>query len=99
MPSVAAAAGVSSKTVEVVFGTKAALLKTTVDYAIRGDLDPTSMPRRPVVARTEAAPDAATMLRLHAAHLRAVNSRSARLAVVVEQAAPADATVAERWRS
>ena len=38
------------------------------------------------------------MLRLHAAHLRTVNERSARLAWTVEHAAAADAAVAELWR-
>jgi hypothetical protein len=56
------------------------------------------MPRRESVARIGAAPDAATMLRLHAAHLRAINSRSARIAAAVEQAATADDSVAALWQ-
>jgi AcrR family transcriptional regulator len=96
--AIAAAAGVSPKTVEAVFGTKAALLRAAVDYAIRGDLDPLPMPRRERVERIEAAPDAATMLRLHAAHLRAINQRSARLAATVEHAAAADPDVAALWQ-
>lgn len=95
---VASQARVSLKTVEAIFGTKAALLQAAVDYAIRGDLDPLPMPRRESVARIEAAPDAATMLRLHAAHLRAINSRSARIAAAVEQAATADDSVAALWQ-
>src|SRR3954465_9291236 len=38
IPLIASAAGVSPKTVEALFGTKAALLRAVVDYAIRGDL-------------------------------------------------------------
>lgn len=91
-------ARVSPKTVESLFGTKAALLRAAVDYAIRGDVDPTPMPRRDVVREMESAPDAAVMLNLHAAHLRRVNPRSARIAWVVEHAAPADDVVAELWR-
>lgn len=98
VPAVASEAGVSSKTVEAVFGTKAALLRAAVDYAIRGDLEPLSMPQRESVARMEAASDAATMLSLHAAHLRAVNSRSSRIAAAVEQAAATDPTVAPLWQ-
>jgi AcrR family transcriptional regulator len=91
------AADVSQKTVEAIFRTKAALLQATVDYAIRGDVDPLPMPQRRSVAQMEAAPDAATMLKLHAAHLRAINQRSARLAWAVEHAAAADPTVAALW--
>lgn len=98
IPSVGRTAGVSPKTVEAAFGTKAALLRESVDYAIRGDLDPIPMRRREAVARMEAAPTARAMLDLHASHLRRINQRSARLAAAVEQAAPADAAVASLWR-
>lgn len=95
---IAEAAGVSQKLVEAVFGTKAALLRAAVDYAIRGDVDPLPMPEREAVHAMEAAPDAGEMLRLHARHVRLVNARSARMAAVVEHAAPADAAVAALWR-
>ena len=91
-------AGVSPKTVEAVFGTKAALLETAVDYAIRGDLDPRPIAQREAIAEIEHAADAATMLELHAAHVRRINERSAAIAGAVEQAAPADPIAAERWR-
>jgi len=97
MNAVAEVAGVSAKTVEAVFGTKAALLRVAVEYAIRGDLDPVPMPQRARVECIEAAPDAAAMLRLHAAHLRTINARSARLAAAVEQASGADSDVAALW--
>ncbi len=95
--SIGGAAGVSQKTVEALFGTKAALLREAVDYAIRGDLDSVPISQRAAVARMEAAPDAAKMLHLHAAHLRTVNERSARIASVVEHAA-GDAAVGALWR-
>ncbi|MGH2935951.1 MAG: TetR/AcrR family transcriptional regulator [Gaiellaceae bacterium] len=91
-------AGVSQKTVEALFGTKAALLRAAVDYAIRGDIERVPMPQREAIAEMERAADAATMLRLHARHLRAVNSRSAGIAAVVEQAAAADPAVSALWR-
>jgi AcrR family transcriptional regulator len=94
---IAAAARVSPKTVEALFGTKAALLQAAADYAIRGDLRAIEMPQREAVAEMEAAPTAAAMLRLHAAHLRTINSRSARLAAVVEHAATTDEAVAALW--
>lgn len=95
---IGAAAGVSQKTVEALFGTKAALLQAAVDLAIRGDADPLPMPRRESILEIERAPDASTMLRLHARHLRVVNARSARIASVVEDAAAADPAVAALWR-
>jgi hypothetical protein len=49
------------------------------------------------VAAMEAAPDAATMLGLHAPHVRAVNDRAAQLFWVVEQAAPAHQDIADLW--
>lgn len=97
--AVADAAGVSVKTVEALFGTKGALLRTVVDFSIRGDLDPTPMPERDVIARIEAADDAAAMLELHAAHIRAVHERSARVAWAVEHAAASDAAAADLWRT
>lgn len=95
---VGAAAGVSQKTVEALFGTKAALLRAAVDYAIRGDIEGVPMPQRDAIAEMERAADAATMLRLHARHLRTVNARSAGMAAVVEQAASADPAVSTLWR-
>jgi AcrR family transcriptional regulator len=93
------AAGVSQKTVEALFGTKSALLRAAVDYAIRGDVESVPMPRRDAIAEMEGAPDAPTMLRLHARHLRNVNVRSARIASVVEHAAAADSAVSMLWRT
>ncbi|HEY6961780.1 MAG TPA: TetR family transcriptional regulator [Gaiellaceae bacterium] len=98
MREIAGAAGVSVKTVEAVYRTKAALLEVAVDFAIRGDVEPVQMPQREAVRRMEDAPDAAAMLRLHAAHLRSVNGRSAGIARTVEQAAEADEAVARLWR-
>ncbi len=95
--SIAECAGVSQKTVEALFGTKAALLHAAVEYAIRGDIDPLPMPQRETVARIERAASAVEMLDLHAAHLRSVNGRSARIAWVVEQAAADDPLVEALW--
>lgn len=96
--SVAGRASVSPKTVEALFGTKARLLTASVDFAIRGDAGPRPMPLRDAIAEMEAAPTASTMLRLHAAHLRRVNRRSAGIAAAVEHAAQSDRTVQQLWR-
>lgn len=98
MRMVSERAAVSLKTVEALFGTKAQLLRAAVDYAIRGDTDPRPMPQRQAIGEMEAAADASAMLALHAAHVRAVNERSARIAWVVEQAAASDEVVLELWR-
>ena len=95
---IAEAAGVSQKTIEAVFGTKAAVLKAAVDYAIRGDIEALPIAGRESVHEMEHAGDAAEMLRLHASHLRVINARSARIAAVVEQAVAADPAVEALWR-
>jgi AcrR family transcriptional regulator len=91
-------AGVSPKTVEATFGTKAKLLSAVVDYAMRGDIEPMPVALRPIGAAVENAPNAATMLRRHATYLREIHERSARIAWTVEHAADADPRVAELWK-
>ena len=95
--AIAADANVSPKTIEAAFGTKAALLAAVVDYAIRGDVDPTPMLARQAVQAERDAPDAATMLELHAGRSAAIASRSAHLAWVIETAATGDKRVADLW--
>jgi AcrR family transcriptional regulator len=97
MRAIAEDAGVSLKTVEALYGTKARLIAETVTYAIRGDVEPVEMLQRPHILEMESVPTAAEMLDLHAAHLRRVNERSAAIAFVVEQAAPADTDVGALW--
>jgi AcrR family transcriptional regulator len=95
--TIAADASVSPKTIEAAFGTKAALLAAVVDYAIRGDVDPTPMLARQTVQAERDAPDAATMLELHASRSAAIVSRAAHLAWVIETAATGDKRVADLW--
>jgi len=97
MRAISEYAGVSQKTAEAIFGTKAALLQRVVEFAIRGDIDPTPVNDRPPAREMEEAATAARFLRLHAAHLRRVHSGSARIAAVVEQAALSDAAAAALW--
>jgi AcrR family transcriptional regulator len=98
MSAIASRAGVSQSSVEALFKTKPVLLQAAVDYAIRGDIDPTPIRGREITTDIEAAPDATSMLELHARHLRRVHSRSAHLAFVVEHAAKSDKGVATLWR-
>jgi TetR/AcrR family transcriptional regulator, regulator of autoinduction and epiphytic fitness len=97
MRAVSVSAGVSLQSVEAIFRTKSALLRASVDFAISGDTEPIPIIQRDAVARMEAAATAEEMLDLHAAHLRAINSRSARLAWAVEQASTNDESVARLW--
>jgi len=97
VPSIAEAAGVSPKTVEALFGTKAALLTVVVDYAIRGDADDVPIVRKEQALAIEQEPRPAAMLDLHAGMVAAINERSAQIAWVVESAAPGDERVAPVW--
>src|SRR6187401_421400 len=60
--AIAAAAGVSRKTVFTSAGGKAELLKLAYDHATAGDDEPVPLRERPVVKALEAEPDAARML-------------------------------------
>jgi AcrR family transcriptional regulator len=97
MRGIADQAGVSVKTVEALYRTKAELLKQVIDYAIAGDLRPIPVLGRESVEAMQAAPDAATMLDLHARHNRAISGRAALVLWVAEQAAPANQDVAKLW--
>lgn len=95
--AVAADADVSPKTVQALFGTKAALLAAAVDYAIAGDVAEVPISARESARSVESAPDAATMLDRHARHVAAINARSAGLAWVVESAAGSSQLVTGLW--
>jgi AcrR family transcriptional regulator len=97
MRVIADQAGVSVKTVEALYRTKAELLKHVVDYAIAGDLRPIPILGREPVAAMQAAPDAPAMLDLHARQVTDIAERSAQVSWVVEQAAPADQDIAGLW--
>ena len=96
--AVAAGAAVSPKTVQALFGTKAALLAAAVDYAIAGDLAEVPVIARESARWVESAPDAATMLDRHAGHVVAINTRSAGLARVVEGTAGSSPLVTGLWQ-
>ena len=97
MRGIADQAGVSVKTVEALYRTKAELLKQAIDYAIAGDVRPIPILGRASVAAIQAAPDAPAMLDLHARHARAISQRAAPILWVAEQAAPAHPDIAKAW--
>jgi AcrR family transcriptional regulator len=90
MRSVAAAAGVSVATVELVFGTKPQLLRAAIAFAIRGDAEPVPMLARDWAARAQAAATATDFLAIVAETLTAAEQRSAGLVVAALEAARAD---------
>jgi AcrR family transcriptional regulator len=97
MRGIAGQAGVSVKTVEALYRTKAELLKHVVDYSIAGDLRPVPVSGREPAGAMQAAPDAPAMLDLHARQVTAIAERSAQVFWVAEQAAPADPDIARLW--
>lgn len=94
LPGVAAAAGVSVKTVEAAFGTKGRLLKAVVDVAIAGDDLPVAVLQREAVRAAEAAADPTDFLALLGLAVAAVADRVAGLLLVVDRAVGADDGVA-----
>jgi AcrR family transcriptional regulator len=109
MRSIAASAGVSPKTVEALFATKAALLEATLLLAFGGEawtersalatLRPDSvLLLRPQATREiERATDAATMLERHSALLSEIQVRSARISWAAESAVTSDERLAQTW--
>jgi AcrR family transcriptional regulator len=91
--AVAEDAGVSPKTIEASFGTKAALLDATVTFVFRGEEEDVPMGERGPAQAFAAATTAAEALNLHAAYGRPIAQRTARIAAVVESAPP----VQELW--
>jgi AcrR family transcriptional regulator len=90
MRRIAEAAGVSLPSVEQAFGTKARLLAQVVDVAIAGDDEPVPVLERAPAARAAAAERVEDFLLLVADLLTEGQQRSARLVLVVFEAAGAD---------
>jgi AcrR family transcriptional regulator len=101
--SIAARAGVSPKTIEWLFATKAALLEATLVSVSTGQVDTIDGLRHDLVERVEAtrdmerAPDAATMLDLVVAAMSEANVRGGQLFCAVEAAVASDERLAEIW--
>jgi AcrR family transcriptional regulator len=95
---VAAQAGVSPKTIQAQFGTKAGLLADTVDFAIRGEGRPDGSAARGTAQAIRTAATAPEAVALHAAMITEINARAAGLAAVVEAGAAADAALLPLWQ-
>ena len=94
MRAVAADAGVALPTVELVFGTKARLLKAVIDTAIAGDDEPAPMLARQWATRAESMTAAAEFAAVFAQQLTDSARRAAGLTLVALEAARADEDIA-----
>jgi AcrR family transcriptional regulator len=92
--AVAERAGVSRKTVFTAVGGKATLLKLALDWALAGDDEPVPLARRPETRRQMAETDPQQLVHLWARRFADIESRVARLALVIAAAADADPDVA-----
>ena len=97
--AIAAAAGVSRKTVFAAGGGKFALLKDAYDWALVGDDEPVAMVDREPVQRILAATDPLEAVRLWAAMVTDTATRSAPISVVLQAAAKVDPQAAELQRT
>jgi AcrR family transcriptional regulator len=88
--AVAAAAGVSRKTVFTSAGSKAELIRLAYDFATAGDAEPVPLRERPTIRALEIEPDAARMLAGFADLVTSIQGRIARLHVALAGAAESD---------
>jgi TetR/AcrR family transcriptional regulator, regulator of autoinduction and epiphytic fitness len=91
--AVAERAGVSRKTVFSAVGGKAVLLKLALDWALAGDDEPVPLADRPEVRQERRETDPRALVRRWAHRLSVIESRVARLALVMAAAADADPEV------
>jgi AcrR family transcriptional regulator len=91
LDAVAAAAGVSRRTVVNAVGGKAALLALAWDFSLVGDDEPVPMADRPAVLAILASTDPAESVRRWARMIAEVEERSAPIGRVLEAAADVDA--------
>ena len=99
MPAIAERAGVSVKTVEAAFGTKAKLLKELIDVCIAGDDEPVALADRPVVAEMEAETDPTRMIEMFAVFATAISKRLAVVSRVLADAAASSSELAALHRT
>jgi AcrR family transcriptional regulator len=95
MRAVAAAAAVSVPTVELVFGTKAQLLKAAIDVAIAGDDEAVPVLDRPWAKDAAATQSAEDFLAAVAAVIGPAQRRSAGLVLALFEGSSTDATLAD----
>lgn len=92
--AIATAAEVSVASIELAFGTKAALLSAAVDVAIAGDDEPLPILERPETQAALSAPNLHVFASSVARLVRTISERTAPILVVVSQAATTDPAIA-----
>src|SRR5438270_221433 len=98
MGDIAQAAGVSIKTVEAIFGTKAKLLTTLRDVTIVGDDEAIPVAERAWFREVLEEPDPRRQLELHATVSCRIKHRTAALNEVIRRAAQSDPEIGELWQ-
>jgi AcrR family transcriptional regulator len=97
MEAIAEEAGVSLKTVYVVFTTKSGVLRALWDLLLKGDQDEAGVAARPWYLEILEEPDPERQLRLNARNARVVKLRIAPVLQVIRDASSADPDTAELW--
>lgn len=97
MGAIAAEAGVALKTVYVAFETKGGLLRALWHLLLRGDEEDAPIGERRWYVDVLEETDAVRKLRLVAHNARLVKERAGSILVVIREAAPVDADIAELW--
>lgn len=98
MEAVAAAAGVSLKTVYLAFSTKAGLLRALWDLLLKGDQDDAPVAEREWYREIVAEPDPQRQLRLLARNSRVVKQRISGILKVIRGASAAEPDTGALWR-
>ena len=97
MAAIAKAAGVSLKTVYVIFETKSGVLRALWNLLLRGDEDDVPVAQRAWYREVVEEPDPERRLRLNARNARRVKERAGALMGVIRSAAELDADIAALW--
>jgi AcrR family transcriptional regulator len=95
--AVAAAAGVTARTVYLGFGSKSGLLRALWNHRLRGDAGERPVGERTWFLAVVDEPDPERALRLNVRNAKLVRRRVGRLLDVIRDAAASDAEVAELW--
>jgi AcrR family transcriptional regulator len=95
--AVAAAAGVTARTVYLGFGSKSGLLRALWNHRLRGDSGERPVGERTWFLAVIDEPDPERALRLNVRNAKLVRRRVGRLLDVIRDAAVSDAEVAELW--
>ena len=95
---IAEAAGVSVKTIEAIFGTKAKLLSTLWDISIVGDDEAIPLAERAWFWEMLEEPDARRQLALHARNSCRIKGRLGALTEVMRRAAQGDPEIGALWQ-